>query len=157
MRKKCIYRALIGAAIASGLTCAQTIAPTPPTPAQMAARQVARLTTLLTLTSDQQAQATTLFTAEATASTTLMASMRTARKALTTAIQSDNLDTIATEATAIGNLTAQETEGRAKAQAGFYAILTTDQQTKYKQLLAGGPGGFGGGPGGPGGGPHGGK
>lgn len=118
----------------------------------MATHQVTRLTTLLTLTAAQQAQATTIFTAEATANSTTMASMRTARTALKTAVEANDQAGIATQASQIGSLTTQQVSDQAKAQAAFYAILTADQKTKYDSL--GGPGGFGG-PGGPGGGPAG--
>ena len=127
---------------------------TPPTPAQIVANQVARLTKLLDLTSTQQASATTIFTTEQTALATLRTSMQTARTALQTAIKSDDTATIGTEATQIGTLTGQEVLAQATAAGAFYAILTADQQTKYDTL---GP--LGGGPGGPGGfggpGPHG--
>lgn len=133
-----------------------TTPPTPPTPAQIAANQVARLTTLLDLNSTQQASATTIFTTEQSTLATLRTSMQTARTALQTAITSDDTTTIGTESTQIGTLTAQEVLAQASASAAFYAILTADQQSKYSTLgpLGGGPGGFGG-PGGPGGpGPH---
>src|ERR1700760_489529 len=45
---------------------AQVAPHTPPTPAAMAQREVARYTTLLTLTPQQVEQATTIFTTEAT-------------------------------------------------------------------------------------------
>jgi Spy/CpxP family protein refolding chaperone len=134
-----------------------TTAPTPPSPAQMVANQVARLTKLLDLNSTQQASATTIFTTEQTALATLRTSMQAARTALRTAITSDNTATIGTEATQIGTLTGEQVLAQATASAAFYAILTADQQTKYETLgpLGGGPGGPGGfgGPGGPG--PHG--
>lgn len=144
-------------AFASMLGIAQTTtAPTPPTPAQIVANQVARLTTLLDLTSTQQAQATTIFTTEQTALATLRTSMQTAHTALQSDITSNNLTDIATQATTIGGLTTQEVQAQATAAAAFYAILTSDQQAKYTTLgPLGGPGGPGGGPGGPGGpGPH---
>ena len=56
--------------------------PTPPTPAQIVANQVARLTKLLDLNSTQQASATTIFTTEQTALAALRTSMQTARTAL---------------------------------------------------------------------------
>jgi Spy/CpxP family protein refolding chaperone len=123
--------------------------PSPPTPAQMVANQVARLTTLLSLTSAQQTQATTILTTEQTAISGLMAGMQTARTTLQTAIQNNDANTIAAQANQIGTLTTQEVEAHATAQAALYAILTTDQQAKYKQLMSAGPGGHGG-PGGPG-------
>lgn len=138
-------------AFTSLLAPAQTpTPPTPPTPAQMVANQVARLTTLLDLTSTQQASATAIFTTEQTALASVRTSMQTARTALQTAIKSDDANAIATQSGQIGSLNGQEVLAQATASAALYAILTADQQVKYNTL---GP--LGGGPGGPGGpGPH---
>ncbi len=114
---------------------------TPPTPAQMVANKVARLTTLLTLTATQQAQATTIFTTEQTALSTVGASMKTARTTLQSDVQSNNAAGISAQASQIGALTTQEVEATATANAAFYAILTAEQQLKYNTL--GGPGGNG--------------
>jgi LTXXQ motif family protein len=123
---------------------------TPPTPAQIVANQVARLTKLLDLTSTQQASATTIFTTEQTTLATLRTSLQTARTALQTAIKSDDTNTIGTQSAQIGTLTGEEVLAQATASGALYAILTADQQSKYDTL---GP--LGGGPGGPGGpGPH---
>src|SRR5438270_480353 len=81
---------------------------TPPTPAEMIANRVARLTTLLTLTPAQQTQATTIFTNEQTAESSLLTSIRDARTALQTAIQKNDLTGINTQATQIGSLTTQQ-------------------------------------------------
>ncbi len=120
----------------------------PPTTAQIVANQVSRLTKLLDLTSTQQASATTIFTTEQTALATVRTNMQTARKALQTAIKSDDTATIGTEATQIGTLTGEEVLAQATASGAFYAILTTEQQSKYETLGPlggpGGPGGFGG-------------
>jgi Spy/CpxP family protein refolding chaperone len=120
---------------------------TPPDPATMIQHRVSRLTTLLNLTAAQQQQATTIFTAAATASQTARTSMRTAHQSLTTAIKNNDAGGIEQAATTIGNLTAQSTMSDAKTQAAFLQILTPDQVTKYNQL---GPGGHGFGRGGPG-------
>jgi Spy/CpxP family protein refolding chaperone len=130
-----------------------------PTPAQTIVNRIARLTTLLTLTTAQQTEATTIFTNEQTALSGIPTSMQTARTALQTAIEKNDVTGITTQATQIGSLTTQQLEIQAKADAAFYAILTADQQTKYNQLQGSGLGGPGGGPGGfggfgPGGGPH---
>jgi Spy/CpxP family protein refolding chaperone len=122
---------------------------TPPSAAQMVGNLVARLTTLLTLTTAQQTQATTIFTNEQAAVSALNTSMQSAQTALQTAIKSNDQNGIVTQATQIGALTTQQVEGSAKASAAFYAILTPDQQTKYNDLHAvgiGGPGLGGGGP-----------
>src|SRR5580693_411067 len=105
----------------------------------MVANKVARLTTILTLTAAQQAQATTIFTTEQTALSTVGASMKTARTTLQTDVQSNNAAGISAQASQIGALTTQEVEATATANAAFYAILTSEQQTKYNTL--GGPGG----------------
>jgi hypothetical protein len=95
-----------------------------------------------------------------TAEQTIQTNLETAQTALTAAIEANSATAITTAATTIGTLTMQHALADATAEAGFYAILTTAQQTIYKELLAaglegGGPGGPGGGPGGPGGGgPH---
>ncbi len=115
----------------------------------MVANMVARLTTLLSLTSAQQTSATTIFTTEETALAALRPQMDTARTALTTSVEAGDTSGISIAATQIGSLTTQEVLARGTADALFYAILTTDQQTKYKTL--GGPGGGRGGPGVPGG------
>ncbi|HWY46152.1 MAG TPA: Spy/CpxP family protein refolding chaperone [Bryobacteraceae bacterium] len=118
--------------------------PTAPTTAQIVANLVQRLTTLLTLTTAQQTQATTIYTTEQTALSTLGTSRQTAQTALQTAIKANDLTGISTQATQIGNLTTQQVEDEANAEAAFYAILTADQQTKYNQLHSVGLGGRGG-------------
>ena len=122
----------------------------PPSPAQMVANKVARLTTLLTLTSAQQTQATTIFTTEETSTSGLWGSMKSAHTALKTAIEANDVATIGTVSTQIGGLEAQQVQAHAIADAAFYALLTGDQQTKFNSLPHGGPGGFAGHHGGPG-------
>jgi len=155
--KRIIFQTTLAAALAASLLCGQTTSstpPTPPTPAQIAANIVARLTTLLDLTTSQQATATTIFTAEATTDQSIGTEMQTAQAALQTAITAGSVSGIKTAATTIGSLTTQRVEADASADAAFYAILTSTQQAKYATLqpLGGGAGGPGpGGPGGPGG------
>lgn len=148
-------------AVSASLLLSQTATstpPSPPTPARMTAHQVARLTTLLSLTAEQQTQATAIFTTEQTAMSSLFPSMQSAHKALQAAVRTQDTAAITTLAAQIGTLTTQETQARATAQAAFYAVLSADQQTKYDQLPQGGAFGGRGGPGGPGGpgagGPH---
>ncbi|HLY20529.1 MAG TPA: Spy/CpxP family protein refolding chaperone [Bryobacteraceae bacterium] len=144
---------ILSALAFTGLLLAQGPDPshTPPTAAQMVAHRVARLTTLLTLNTAEQAEATTIFTTEQTALSALMTSMRTARTALRTAVTKNDQAAIATQAAAIGSLTTQEIQAQATAEAAFYAILDTSQQTKFTELNGAGFGGGFGGPGGPGG------
>jgi hypothetical protein len=137
------------ALLASGQTS------TPPTTAQIVSNIVSRLTKLLDLNSTQQSDATTIFTTEQTALATLRTSLQTAQTALQTAITGNDAGTIATQSAQIGTLTGQQVQAQATAAAAFYAVLNSDQQSKYltlgPMLGPGGPGGFGG-PGGPG--PH---
>jgi len=116
---------------------------TPPTPTQQVANRVARLTTLLMLTSAQQAEATTIFTTEQTAVASVASGMHTARTALQTAVQGNDSAGISIAAGTIGTLTTTEVTAQATANAAFWAILTPTQQTQYKTL--GGTGGYGGG------------
>ena len=110
-------------------------APTQTTdPATLAARQVNFLTQLLTLTTGQQTQATSLFTALITANQALDTQETTARTALLAAVKTNNTSAIATQATALGNLAAQEISNSAKADAAFYALLTADQKTKLDSI-----------------------
>ena len=124
---------------------------TAPDPATIVANQVARLTNLLTLTTAQQAQATTIFTSALTAITPLQTSLATAQQSLPAAVKSNATATIDQLATTIGSLQGQILSIQNKADAVFYAILTSDQQTKLGQTnFPGGGPGFGPGPGGPG-------
>ena len=148
--KRRILTVLTFTTLSTSLVFAQVFSTsaTPPTAAQVVSNLVARLTALLTLTTAQQTQATTIFTNEQAAVSALSASMQTAHTALQTAIKSNDQTGIVTQATQIGALTTQQVEDSAKASAAFYAILTPDQQTKYSELHAvgiGGPGGLGGG------------
>jgi Spy/CpxP family protein refolding chaperone len=59
---------------------------------------------------------------------------------------------IAAAAVTIGELTTQQVQAKATADAALYAILTPDQQTKFSTIEKHGPRGFGPHGGGPGGG-----
>lgn len=124
---------------------------TPPDPATIVANQVARLTSLLTLTTAQQTQATTIFTNAMNAVTPLQTTINTDRTSLQTAVKNNDTATIDQMASAIGTAQGQIISIQNKADASFYAILTTDQQTKLGQThFFGGLGfGRGRGPGGP--------
>lgn len=110
----------------------------PPNPTD----QVARLTTLLSLTSAQQAQATTIFTNEQSAVTPIHTQVQTAHTNLTAAVKGNQSATIDTLATQLGGYEGQIMSIQSKAQAAFYAILTAAQQTQFDSLRGpGGPGG----------------
>jgi len=107
---------------------------TPPDPATMIARRVSFLTTLLSLTDAQASQATTIFTNAATAATTPRTSLSTAQQSMQDAVKSNNTQAIDQLSATIGTLTGQITSIQNKAEAAFYAILTTDQKAKLDQL-----------------------
>jgi Spy/CpxP family protein refolding chaperone len=122
-----------------------------PTGAPRADMHVATMTTLLSLSSGQQAQATTIYANARTAQKTIQTSMHTAQTALNAAVKKNDVGAIETLTSQIGQFHGQSMAIQAKAEAAFYATLTADQQTKYDTLHHGGMGfgGPGGGPGGP--------
>jgi len=126
---------------------------TPPSPADIAAHQVKRLTTLLSLTSAQQQQATTIYTNAATAEQAIRAADKGTRENLRTAVKNNDAASIDQISSSMAQSTAQLTSIRAKADAAFYQTLTAEQQTKFTELESEHMGLFGG-PGGPGGPPH---
>jgi Spy/CpxP family protein refolding chaperone len=123
---------------------AQTPPHSPPSPASMAQREVQRYTTLLSLTPAQVEQATTYFTAEATARQNSWASSKTAHQAMEAAIKANDTATIQSTATTLGQMEGEMMAAHATARAQFYAILTADQKTKFGELekehVMGGPG-----------------
>jgi len=148
---KKILSACVLAAVAASVVSFAESSGEAPSVATMVERRVARLTTLLSLTTAQQAQATTIFTNSANADAAVRTSMQTARTALRAAVQANNSSAINQNATTIGTLTGQLTASDSLADAAFYAILTADQKTKFDAIGANGPGGGRGGFGGPGG------
>jgi Spy/CpxP family protein refolding chaperone len=127
---------------------------TPPDPAEMAQHRINFLTKQLSLSPQQQQQATTIFSAVSNNAKATHEQKRTAHDSLKAAIQKNDTAGIEQAANTIGNLTAQITVAHAKAQAAFYQTLTPEQQTKMNDLESHrgmgmrGHGGHGG-PGGP--------
>jgi Spy/CpxP family protein refolding chaperone len=121
---------------------------TPPTPEQMAQHEVSRYTTLLSLNSSQEAEATTIFTTAATTERSLRTTERSTHEALQTAVRADDTAAIEQSATNLGQISGEMTAARALAQAKFYATLTAEQKTKFAELERGFHGEHGG-PGGP--------
>lgn len=115
-------------------------------PAAAIARRVEYLTALLTLTTNQASQATTIFTYSTAAITPLQTTLSTARESLQAAIKANNTATIDQLASQIGTASGQITAAQSKADAAFYALLTADQKTRYDAVGGGhgGRGGFGG-------------
>lgn len=135
----------------------------PPDPAQMVQQHVEHLTKMLSLTAQQQQQATTLLTQVVNNGKAVHDQMRTAHENLNAAIKNNDTAAIEQISNTIGNLTAQQTVTHAKAMATFYQTLTPDQQSKFIEMVHDGMGmGMGGGMmmhghGGPGGPPPGGS
>jgi Spy/CpxP family protein refolding chaperone len=101
-----------------------------PDVATVVAHEVSFLTNLLTLTTGQQTQATTIFTAALNSITPIQTTITTARTALATAVKNNDATGITTQSTAIGKAQGQIVAIEAKADAAFYALLTADQKTK---------------------------
>ena len=133
---------IILAAFATAFTMAFTItgalAQNAPDPATMIQHRVQRLTALLGLTTDQQTQATTIFTTAQSATAPVLTSIKTARTSLQAAVKSNTAAAIDSESAQIGTLEGQLTDINAKADAAFYATLTADQKTKYDAVPGGG-------------------
>ncbi|HEX9254694.1 MAG TPA: Spy/CpxP family protein refolding chaperone [Candidatus Angelobacter sp.] len=122
----------------------------PPDPAKMAQHRIDFLTKQLSLTPQQQQQATTIFGEITNNAKATHDQMRTAHDNLKAAIQKNDAAGIEQAANTIGTLTTQMTVAHAKAQAAFYQILTPEQQAKMNDLESrhhgigwrhGGPGG----------------
>ena len=114
---------------------------TPPDPTTMIQMRVNRLTTLLGLTDAQKSQATTIFTNAYTASQSILTSLQTAHQSLAAAVTANSAATIDQVSGTIGTLEGQLLAINSKADSAFYAILTSDQQTKFDAMPHGGPGG----------------
>jgi Spy/CpxP family protein refolding chaperone len=124
--------------------------PTPPTPSEMAKHQVKLLTTLLSLSSTQQQQATTIYTNAATAEQAALGNGKALHESLRSAIKNNDATAIDQVSSTMGQSAAQLTSIKAKADAAFYQILTPEQQGKVSELESqhmlpfaesGGPGG----------------
>jgi Spy/CpxP family protein refolding chaperone len=135
--KKTTITVLLMLACATSLLSAQTqTTHTPPSPATIAQHRVTFLTTVLSLTSAQQATATTIFTNTATTTSGLRTQMKTAHQSLTTAVQNNDTANISSISITIGGLVTQLISAQASARAAFYQILTPDQQSKLTQLAS---------------------
>ncbi len=143
MKTKLLFISVL--AFATAISALAGTAHQPPSPAEMAAHHVKKLTTLLSLTSAQQQQATTIYTGAATAEQPLHANEKQSRQALHAAIKSNDTATIDQLSNSMAQSMAQSMSTRAKADAAFYQILTAEQQAKFSDLesqhMLGGPGG----------------
>jgi Spy/CpxP family protein refolding chaperone len=125
-------------AVASVLVAAQH--GNPPDPAQMVQHHIDHLTKMLSLTPQQQQQATTLLTQVVNNQKTIHDQMSTAHQNLALAIKNNDTAGIEQNSNTIGNLTAQQVATHAKAMATFYQTLTPDQQTKFQDMVQHGMG-----------------
>ena len=158
MHKLTLTRITILAAMFTAMLAAQRpfgvlTSGSPPDTATMVQNQVSRLTSLLSLTTSQASQATTIFTNAANAITPLQTQMSADYTSLAGAVKSNTTATIDQLASQIGSLQGQIIDIQNKADAAFYAILTSSQQATLNQTNLPGRGGFGFGPG-PGGPPR---
>jgi Spy/CpxP family protein refolding chaperone len=122
--------------------------------ANRVARQIKYLTTMLDLSSDQQAQLTTVFTNANAADQPLHQSLRAARQQFEADRQS-NPGNLTADADAVSKIQSQLMVNNATTDAQVKGILSAAQYTKYQGLHGRGAGGWGGGrgdggPGGPG-------
>jgi Spy/CpxP family protein refolding chaperone len=98
------------------------------------ARYLNSLTALLALTTAQQQQALAIFTNAAGTRASVHSSLKTARKALSDAVKSNDTGAISQASTALGALTSQHISNGALANAAFFQLLTPDQQTRLSQF-----------------------
>jgi Spy/CpxP family protein refolding chaperone len=139
--KKPLFAFLVLMSFASALLLAQNSSnpPGPPTPAMRVQHRVQFLTTMLSLNSAQQQQATTIFTNAATAEQAVHNSMKTAHQDLNNAVKANDAAAIDQAAQAIASVMAQTISTQAKANAAFRQLLNADQQAKLDQLDSQGP------------------
>jgi Spy/CpxP family protein refolding chaperone len=139
------------------LACAASVSawaqttPKPPSATQIATRHVKTLTTLLSLTSTQKQQATTIYTNAAKSEQTVIETQKAIHDNLRAAIKNNDTAGIDQVSNSVAQSTAELTSIRAKADAAFYQILTAEQQAKLSELESEhmGPWDGPGGPGGP--------
>ena len=129
--------------VAAGLSAAIALAQSsnPPDPQSMIQMRVSFMTAQLKLTDTQKASATTIFTDSYTAGQTAQTSLQTNRQSLSAAVKKNDTAAIDSLAAVTGTLVGQLTAINSKADAAFYAILTTDQKAAYDAMPHGGPGG----------------
>jgi hypothetical protein len=127
-----MWKAIAFTIMAGALAVAQHR--TPPDPAQMVQHHVDFLTKQLSLNTQQQQQATSIYTEEANNSKSLHGQIRTAHQNLQAAVQKNDIGAIEQASNTIGNLTAQMTLTHAKADAALFQTLSSDQQNKLTQM-----------------------
>ncbi|MGB7759665.1 MAG: hypothetical protein WBL61_07550 [Bryobacteraceae bacterium] len=114
----------------SGLKAAYKV----PKSAAKQAKYLNSLTALLSLTPAQQEQAATIFASAASARVAAHASHQAAHQALSDAVRNNDANAISRTSRILGNLTSQHISNGALANAAFFQILTSDQQSKLSQF-----------------------
>lgn len=107
---------------------------TPPDPAQMVQHHVDFLTKQLSLNTEQQQHATSIYTEEASNMKSLHDQLRTAHQNLQAAVQKNDVGGIEQASNTIGSLTSQMTMSHAKADAALFQTLSPEQQSKLTQM-----------------------
>lgn len=97
-------------------------------------KYLSSLTALLSLTDTQQQQAAAIFTDAATMRTSIRSELKAARKALSEAVNNNDIGGISRASTALGTLTSQHVSNGAVANASFLQLLTPDQRTKLSKF-----------------------
>ena len=124
----------------AGILSAQTATPPPSAPSSHARREhrdmVARLSTRLNLTADQQNQARAIFKQSRADVKALSPKLQNERMALRTAIKSDNEPQIDHILNQDSQLNVQARAIHAKAMAKFYQILNPDQKARFDKMSA---------------------
>jgi Spy/CpxP family protein refolding chaperone len=98
------------------------------------AKYVSFLTTLLSLTPDQQTKAANIFAAAGTAHAAVKANIRTAREDLGKSVTSNSSTGIVQASTLIGKYATERHIIGATANAAFYQTLTSAQQATLSQF-----------------------
>ena len=101
------------------------------------ARRITFLTSLLTLTTAQASEATSIFTNAATTVGPLQTELSTARTSLREAVRANNTSAIDQFSTQIGTLTGRIAAAQNRADAAFYALLTAEQRTRFDAVGGG--------------------
>lgn len=107
---------------------------TVPRSAAKQTKYISFLTTLLTLSPGQQAEAATIFSAASSSDAALKKTIKTHRKNLGKSVSNNDIQAINTTSAAIGKVAAQRHSIGAKANAAFLQILTADQQAQFIQF-----------------------
>jgi Spy/CpxP family protein refolding chaperone len=120
-------------ASAIGVAQSQNSIPNPPSAAERVQHRVQMLTAKLSLTVEQQQQATTIFTNSFSTTQPLVENMAQVNQSLASAVKSNDAAGIEQASTTVGKLTTQITAAEAKADAAFYQILTPEQRARMDQ------------------------